>query len=520
MIRHAVRVGGLTLASRVVGFVRDVLTAQFLGAGPVADAFFVAFRIPNHFRTIFAEGAFNAAFVPSYAALREREGTVRARRFAEDVLALMLGSQVVLLILALLFMPGFVRLLAPGFADEPIRFELAVLFSRITFGYLLCIALVTLFGGILNAENRFSAAAGAPILLNLCLIAALLATRWLPSAGHALAWGVLAAGIAQLLLLVVATARQRISLRLRRPRLTGDVRIFLRRLGPAVFGSGAVQIGLFADTIIASFLPAGAISYLYYADRLNQLPLGVIGIAIGTVLLPDLSRRVAAGDEGAAIQAQKRALASSLALTLPCAIGLGLLAEPLMVGLFMRGAFDRAAAHGAAQALMAYAVGLPAFVLVRSLTPGFQGRGDTGTPVRLALIATGFNIALKLLLIGPLSYVGVALGTSLASWLNAGLLAIALRRRGWLALDPEIKGVFRRCAGAGLIMAGTVLMLRGIGPWLWTPTGSTGVALAEALGIGGIGVLAYSIALYVGRDRDGTDNLLTLPIRRRRAPDV
>jgi putative peptidoglycan lipid II flippase len=273
-----------------------------------------------------------------------------------------------------------------------------------------------------------------------------------------------------------------------------------------VFGSGLVQLGLFADTIIASFLPAGAISYLYYADRLNQLPLGVIGIAIGTVLLPDLARRVAAGQVEAALQAQARALASSLALTLPCAVALGLLAEPLMVGLFVRGAFNRADAHGSAQALMAYALGLPAFVLVRSLTPGFQARGDTRTPVKLAFAATGLNIALKLLLIGPLSHVGVALATSLSSWLNVALLSTVLARRGWLALG-DAKSMMRRCALAGFIMAAGIVALRIVEPRVWAPLASTKIALLEVFGFGGLGFLAYALVVAAGRSHQVADLL-------------
>jgi putative peptidoglycan lipid II flippase len=503
VLRAAARVGGLTFGSRVLGFVRDILTAQLLGAGPVADAFFVAFRIPNHFRTVFAEGAFNAAFVPSYAKLRHGDGGAPAARlFAEHVLALLVLSQLVLLVLMLWGMPSLVRVLAPGFVGEPVRFGFAVLFSRITFGYLLCIALVSLLGGVLNAQGRFDAAAFAPTLMNACFIAFLLAAHFFPTPGHAMAWGVLAAGIAQLLLLVFAAQRAGTSLRLRRPRLTPDVRGFFRTLGPAAFGSGIVQLGLFADTLIASFLPAGAISYLYYADRLNQLPMGVVGIAMGTVLLPDLSRRIAARDEHSAARAQARALTVSLAVTLPCAIGLVLLADPLMVGLFMRGAFDRVDAHGSAMALVAYGFGLPAFVLVRSLTPGFQARGDTKTPVKLGLIATAVKLGLKVALIAPFAQVGIAAGTSLGAWLNVILLSSGLSRRGWLRLDADHRALLRRCAWAGTAMI-AVLVAVNLGAARWSPRAAMGTLDALAIVVlgGSAGLLAYALAIGAGQWR-------------------
>src|SRR6478609_8752860 len=261
MINRILTVGGFTLLSRATGFARDIILAAVLGAGPVADAFFVALRLPNHFRAIFAEGAFNAAFVPAYARIRESGGAGRAAVFADRIFTLLLASQIVLLAVALLFTPAVIEVLAPGFSHDPGRFALAVELTRITFPYLLLVTLVTLYGGILNALQRFAAAAAAPILLNLSLIVALTLAAFFPTAGHA--------GIAGVLT------------KFRWPELDADVRQFFRALGPAIVGSAGVQLALFADTIIASFLPAGALSALYYADRLNQLPIGVIGIAAG-----------------------------------------------------------------------------------------------------------------------------------------------------------------------------------------------------------------------------------------------
>src|SRR4249920_7109 len=300
MIGRIFTVGGLTLVSRLTGFARDIVLAAVLGAGPVADAFFVALRLPNHFRAIFAEGAFNAAFIPAYARVRVASGSDAVRVFGDRVFTLLFASQIVLLGAALMFTPGVIDLLAPGFSKEPAKFALAVELTRITFPYLLLVSLVTLYGGILNALDRFAAAAAAPILLNLSMMMALALAVFFPTAGHAAAWGVLLAGILEFLLVAGDAGLAGVLTKFRWPELDADVRQFFRALGPAIVGSAGVQLALFADTIIASFLPAGALSALYYADRLNQLPIGVIGIAAGTVILPEMSRRLAAADQAGA----------------------------------------------------------------------------------------------------------------------------------------------------------------------------------------------------------------------------
>src|SRR5215813_4146911 len=317
MINRILTVGGFTLLSRITGFIRDIILAAVLGAGPVADAFFVALRLPNHFRAIFAEGAFNAAFVPAYARIREQNGAARAGQFADRIFTLLLASQILLLAVALVFTPAVINVLAPGFSRDPGRYALAVELTRITFPYLLLITLVTLYGGILNALQRFAAAAAAPILLNLSLILALALAAFFPTAGHAAAWGVLVAGILEFLLVAGDAGITGVLTRFRWPELDADVRKFFRALGPAVVGSAGVQLALFADTIIASFLPAGALSALYYADRLNQLPIGVIGIAVGTVLLPEMASRIAAGDEAGAMEQQRRGFDYTLLFAVP-----------------------------------------------------------------------------------------------------------------------------------------------------------------------------------------------------------
>src|ERR1039458_7305601 len=380
MLGRIFTVGGYTLLSRLTGFARDIMLAAILGAGPVADAFFVALRLPNHFRAIFAEGAFNAAFVPAYARIREQGGPERAGLFADRIFTLLLTSQIVLLAAALLFTPAVIDLLAPGFARDPGRFSLAVDLTRITFPYLLLITLVTLYGGILNALQRFAAAAAASTLLNLAMMATLAVAVFFPSAGHAAAWGVLISGVLQAMLVGGDAWRAGAMTALRWPQLDADVRKFFPALAAGPVGSMGVQLALFADTIIASFLPAGALSALYYADRIDQLPIGVIGIAAGTVILPEMARRIAAGDEAGAAAAQNRAIEFTLLLSIPCLAAFFVIPELIMRALFMRGAFTAADAVAAGQTLAAYACGLLPFVLIRSTVATFFARGDTATP--------------------------------------------------------------------------------------------------------------------------------------------
>src|SRR4051812_42639737 len=405
MINRILTVGGFTLLSRVTGFARDIVLAYVLGAGPVADAFFVALRLPNHFRSIFAEGAFNAAFVPAYARIRQQKGADPVRLFADRIFTLMVATQAALLMLAIVFMPFVVEALAPGFVNDPGRFDLAVEFTRITFPYLMLMTLVTLYSGILNARERFAAAAAAPILLNLAMIATL-ACAWLfPSAGYAAACGVLIAGVLELALVTSDAALVGATARFRMPRWDEDIKRFFKALGPAVVGSSGVQLALLADTIIASFLAQGALSALYYADRIDQLPIGVIGIAAGTVVLPEMARRIAGGDEAGALNAQNRAIEFTLLLSVPCVAAFFIVPDVIMRGLFMHGKFTAADAQAAALTLMAYAFGLLPFVLIRSVVASFYARGDTATPVKAALVAVAVNIGCKILLMGPLAQV-------------------------------------------------------------------------------------------------------------------
>lgn len=460
MLRSLLSVGGFTLLSRVVGFARDILMASVLGRGILSDAFVIAFRLPNHFRAIFAEGAYNAAFIPLYASLRQKGGEL-ARTFSRTMLGWQIAIQVGILVAALIFMPWVVAALAPGFTARPDQMALAVELTRITFSYLLCLAIVTHLGNALNAEKTFWPAAAAPVLLNLCMIVALAAAVYFPTAAHAAAWGVFVGGVAELLLLVFATMRAGLPVLPMWPKWTSDVRNFAVRFGPAVVGAGGVQIALFADTILVSFLAVGEPTSLYYADRVNQLPIGVIGVALGTVLLPELSRALADGDERKATHSFNRATEIGLLLTLPCLVMFLAAPDAIMRGLFARGAFDIKAAEAASQVLMAYALGLPAFVLLRTVTPLFHSRGDTTTPVVATAIAIAVNLAVKFVLILDvgLGASGLALGTSAGTWVNLGILAVVASQRKLLNFDERFLAFAPRVVAASVYSTGVVWLL-------------------------------------------------------------
>jgi len=460
LLKAITTVGGYTMLSRVFGFIRDILIASFLGAGTVADAFFVAFRFPNLFRRLFAEGAFAAAFVPIFSGQIETEGKEAARAFAEQAFSVLFLILAVFVALIEVVMPWAMYVLAPGFDAVAGKMELATELSRIAFPYLLFISLVSLQSGVLNALGRFAAAAAAPVLLNLVLIAALLGfAERAATPGHALAWGVSAAGVVQFLWLVYHCRRDGMPIRFRRPRLSlsENVRLLGRRILPVVFGASLYQINLLIGTILASLVADGAVSYLYYADRVTQLPLGVVGVAVGTALLPTLSRQLAAGDEQAAMASQNRGLEFALLLTVPAAAALAVIALPIVTVLFERGAFGPAETLATSQALIAYATGLPAYVLIRVLTPGFFAREDTKTPVKIAAWGMLANIVLNLIFMQFWGHVGIALASSIAAWLNAGGLFVMLRRRGHLTVDARLAARFPRMVFASLGMAAALI---------------------------------------------------------------
>jgi putative peptidoglycan lipid II flippase len=480
MLRSIATVGGWTMASRVLGFARDMLIAAKLGAGPVADAFFVALKLPNLFRRLFGEGAFNAAFVPAFAGTYALDGPAKARALANSLAGLMTLWLSILVLLGILFMPGLLFVLAPGFVGEADRFPLAVELTRITFPYLLFICLAALISGVLNGMDRFGAAAAAPVLFNLLAMAFLVGlTPYVATPGHALAWGVTVSGVAQLLLVMLAVRHAGMAINpLSRPRLTPDVVGVLRRMVPGLIGAGVTQLNLAIDIVIASLLPAGAVSFLYYADRVAQLPLGVIGAAVGTALLPLLARHLRTGKRLSAHRSQNRAIEFSLAFALPSAFAMAVLAVPLISALFQRGAFDAVAAAATSAALVAYAVGLPAFVLVKALTPGFFARGDTATPVKVGLGVVGLNLALNLLFTPFLAHVGIALATSVAAWVNVAVLGWLLVRRRQLVLDRRVRRAVPRLLAAAMVMSAVLLLME----WLVFPPMGNSVARLSALG--------------------------------------
>ena len=453
MLGRIFTVGGYTLLSRVTGFARDIMLAAIVGAGPLGDAFFVAFRLPNHFRSIFAEGAFNAAFVPAYAHVSGANGEASAKLFANRIFTVLFASQVVLLVLALVFMPQAMTILAPGFTHDPAQRTLAIELTRITFPYLLLMTLVTLYGGMLNVMHRFASAAGASILLNLAMMMTLALAAFFPTAGHAAAWGVLISGFLQYFLLAGDLSRHGGLPRFAPLRLDEDVRAFFRALGPATLGSMGTQLALFADTIIATFLPAGALSALYYADRLNQLPIGVIGIAVGTVLLPEMSKHLTAGNDAAATSAQRRAFDFTLLLSIPFVAAFLTVPDIIVRTMFAHGAFTRADASVAAVTLAAYAIGLIPFVLIRSAVATFYARKDTATPVKAALIGIAVNLALKVALMTPLAQVGLALGTAAGAWVNLLLVMGFAVRAGHLTIDREMRITLARFLATGAVLA-------------------------------------------------------------------
>ncbi len=481
LITSVATVSSFTMMSRVLGLLRDMMMAALLGAGPIADAFFVAFKLPNFLRRLFAEGAFNAGFVPLFARTLEGEGKVVARDFAAQAQAVLLAVLIPLVIVAIIAMPWVIGVMVHGFEAGSERFEAAVDLSRITFCYIAFISLVALYSGILNSLGHFAVPAAAPIILNICMILGMtLSYFWLDATAVSLAWALAIAGLCQFLWLRAAVRRQGMAPAFQRPRLSPEVKRLFSLILPGVFGASVAQISLLADVFFASFLAEGAISYLYYADRVGQLPLGVIGVAVGTALLPLMSRQLRAGETDAAIHSQNRGIELALLFTIPAAIGIAVLSLPIVTVLFERGEFGRVESLATSAALSAYALGLPAYVLIKVLAPGFFAREDTKTPVQIAVVCLVANVLFVLLLIGPLQHVGIALATVLSSWLNAILLGTLLHRRGLFRLDRRLLQRLPRIVVAGLAMALTVwLVMTYIGTML-----PEVLALALTIGLG------------------------------------
>ncbi len=485
LVKAMATVAGMTGLSRIAGFARDMLTAAYLGAGPGADAFFVALKLPNFFRRVTAEGAFSIVFVPMYSKTREIETQEKADAFASNAFMVMCAVLSVFIIPALILMPFVISAIAPGFVDDPVRMSLAVELTRITFPYLLLISLAALLGGVLNAMDRFAPFAFAPVLFNLSLIVSLLLSNYFESVGHAMAWGLLMAGVLQLLFLWGCAKRAGVRITVSRPKLNADMRKVFKLMGPAVIGAGVVHINLFADIILASFLAEGSISYLYYADRLNQLPLGVVGIAVGTALLPMLSRAMTRDDKTHARELFNRSLEYCLLLALPAAVALMVMPLSLITVLFQRGAFEASDSLMTAHVLTAYAIGLPAYIAIKVFSTAHWAREDTTTPVRISVVATVLNIIGSIILIQYIGVVGIALSTGLTGWLQFYLHVRALKNHDSVQFDAKFLRNMPRIILSSCIMGGCVYSLS----VLFEPALFEGAALVKIGALAGIIVL-------------------------------
>ena len=476
MVRSGITVGGWTLGSRVLGLVRDIVLANSVGASAGADAFFVAFKIPNFLRRLFGEGAFAQAFVPVFSETREKDGEASVKRLIDQVAGRFGLILVAISILGVLLAPWIAMLFAPGFSDDPGKLALTADLLRWTFPYLGFICFVAFAGGILNSVGRFAVPAATPIFLNLSLIgSALFLVPLVSPSVMGLAIGVAIAGLIQLLIQIPPLIAAGL---LPKPSLQADhpgVSKILKLMVPALFGVSVSQINLLLDTVLASLLVSGSVSWLYYSDRLMELPLGVIAIAVSTVILPKLSREFAQDDLNASRQTQSWAIWVVLVLGLPCAAALAVFGELILSTLFQYGAMTVTDIEASALSLMAYAAGLPAFMMIKVLAPHYFAHQDTKTPVKIGLIAMTANMGFNLILVWSLDHVGLALATSLSAWVNAMLLLRGLHQRGWY----EIRGLPWKSA----LQVGLALLLMVQVGW-WAPTAAvlSDYAIVERIG--------------------------------------
>ncbi len=467
LVKNVGTIGGLTAISRVFGFARDMLLARVLGAGLVADAFQLAFTVPNTFRRLFAEGAFSVAFVPMYSrALHSEGGEEAANKFANDVLSVFVWVLLIFSALAMLFMPAIVWALASEYEKVPGKFDLTVLLSRLTFPYLGFISLMAMLAGVLNARSKFGPAAFAPVLLNIFLISAILTGDYLRGDSHddtvvglALAIAVALSGIGQFVYLWWETRKAGVRLKLSLPKFTPEVKKLGKLILPATFGAGIYQISQFVDTFFATSLPQGSLSLLKYADRLNQMPLGIVGIALGTAILPMLSRHIHTGEKAQAQRLQSNAFEIGTLLTLPAATALAICSTAFCTAFFVGGKFTQADGDVMASIVVALVAGLPAYVIVKILNPGFFAREDTRTPVVTALISLTFNIFLNVMVVREWGIVGLASATAASATLNCLLLYVMLHRRGWFRFTWRLAGRIARQLIATALMGGLLWWL-------------------------------------------------------------
>lgn len=484
LVKSSLIIGFFTLISRISGFLRDMLMANYLGASYLSDAFFVAFKLPNFFRRLFAEGAVNAAFVPSFAGMLTENGKKDALRFASEILSVLVVVLLILNAIFIVFMPFILPFFAPGFVDDALIFNTTITLSRLCFPYIFFISIVSLLSGILNSINKFSAPAFAPVLLNICLVLGLLfLSEYMDTPAHALALSVFIAGIVQVIWLVLACVRADALPSLVWPKMSQKVKAMLILMAPAALGSGVQQVNLLVDVVIASHL-SSAVSYLYYADRIVELPTGMIGVAVGTALLPLLSKLIRAGDTQAAIHQMNRGLEMVLLFGLPATFGLWVVAELVVQVIYQHGAFSVNDAAATSSALLAFAAGLPAFLAVKIFAPGFFAAQDTKTPLKIALICVVVNLVLNLILIHPFAHTGMAMATSAASWLNLALMWRILAKRGRFTLDKTAKTRLAKMLAASGAMAVLVFFAKqAIAPYLSGNAYQEALQLAVLLGL-------------------------------------
>ena len=503
LLRSTAVVSQMTFISRIFGFVRDVVIARIFGASLAADAFFIAFKIPNLFRRLFAEGAFSQAFVPVLAECRETDGDPAVRHLINAASGTLAFILLVVVAIGVIAAPVLITIFAPGFLQDTAKLDLATALLRLTFPYLLFISLTALAGSVLNTYGRFAIPALTPVLLNLALIAAaIVVAPRLEQPVMALAIGVLVGGIAQLAVQLVALMRLGF---LPIPKIAfanAKVRKILRLMGPAMFGVSVAQINLMLDTLIASFLQTGSISWLYYSDRLVEFPLGVFGIALGTVILPTLSARFSEGRPQSFSGTLDWALRWVFLVGFPAAVGIAVLAAPMLSTLFQYGALTERDVVMASRSLVAYSSGLMGFILIKVLAPGFFARQDTRTPVRIGIIAMSANMVMNLIFVFPLAHAGLALATTLSAYINAALLFAALRREGVYRSDTAWRPYLLRIVSASSVMGlvlwwGTDLVSTWSAWTGWTRAWNLTMWIA-------IGVLIYFAALWLSglRPRD------------------
>ncbi len=495
LLKAMATIASFTMISRIAGMVRDMLTASVLGASPVADAFFIALKLPNLFRRVAAEGAFSVSFIPLYSQTLEQDGESAAAKFLGQVFSLMVIVMSVFTIIMMAAMPWVIHIIAPGFQDGSERYDLAVPMTQTSFPYLMLMSCTALFGGMLNAHHKFAPFAAAPIIFNLTLISCLLGLSHIfPNAGYAMAFGISVSGVLQLGMMIYFVRRHKILFSWEKPVISEKIKTLFKKMGPGIMSAGVFQINLFVDMMIASLLPAGAISYLYYADRLNQLPLSIGGIAIGTALLPMLSRAISSDNHEEGRDLFNRSLEFCFLVACPAAVALLIIPFPMVQTLFGHGQFSLTDAIQTSYVLMGYAVGLPAYIASKVFMTAFWAHQDTVTPVKISILTAGTNIVLCLLFIGLLGVAGIALATGLAGWMQVYFLHKHLKSNDRLSFDVRLTTVFPKIALCSCVMAVALSVLVYVmQPFFYQALPVKILALVALIGGGAI---TYALAIH------------------------